>query len=156
MLLCSRLNVETMQGSVAQLGAFDYHYACQLPLVPLILGNNWKLESGFIWEFDSRASRVLCRDKLKYISLSILHRLRKDILYPVCHFLILGSILQGLNLLLLYSTLDSLQIWTPHGCSPMLFQSAEPDLTLWMRAVEADCRGLRSLHFRPVHLENQS
>lgn len=40
MLFCTRLNVETMQGSIAQLGAFDYYYACQLPLVPLILDKN--------------------------------------------------------------------------------------------------------------------
>lgn len=126
-------------------GGVDYPYACQLPLVPLILGNNWKVEPSLIWKFGSR---VLCRDKLKCISLCILHCLRQDILCPICQFLIQGSIHQGPRLLLSYSTLDSLQIWSSCGCSFMLFQSAEPDVALWIQAVEVDCGGLRSLLFR--------
>lgn len=47
-----QINLETVRGSAAQLGAFEYHYVCQ---VPLILGSSRKVHFCF-WQVGSRAA----------------------------------------------------------------------------------------------------
>lgn len=137
-LLCSQINVETMKGSITQLGASDYHCACQVPLILELQ----KRESRLIWEFWSRAA-VLCRGELKCITQLPALALGG---YSVSHqsVIIQGSISQGLHILLSSNTLHSLWVMSSCGSNRMLFQWAQLDLAPCMQAIEAYSSGPRS------------
>lgn len=116
MLLCSRINVETMKGSVSLLGTITTPARC-------LSWNSSKGESSLIWEFSRRA-RVLCRGELSILAprgFSMSHQ----------SVLIQGSIRQGpptFSCHPTHYTHSFLRVMNPRGSGPMLFLKAELDL----------------------------